>query len=48
MMNKNKQSRGHWIYWHSEDMTVTFDKNRSEATNADAEPMRPAALINID
>lgn len=36
----NKRSRGHWIYWHSEDMRVTFDNNRSEAMKADAEPMR--------
>lgn len=34
------KSKSHWIYWHSEDMMVTFDKDRSESTNADAEPAR--------
>lgn len=41
----NIKSNNHWFYWHTEDMMDTFD-NKSKATNADAEPMRPEALMS--
>lgn len=34
-MNKGPLSkvRGDWIYWHSEDMMVTFNDNKPKETN---------------
>lgn len=48
-MNKGPLSkvRGDWIYWHSEDMMVTFDNEPEETNRLEAGKMNKSLKMGF-